>query len=70
VLLNAAIDVRLNGPDARKGHLDPLTAKALDYTAFDGGFELRLKLDEKLREKWHFTPRFDESLSLTVGRRP
>ena len=69
-LLNAAIDIRLHGSDARRGHLDPLAGNALDYTDFDGGFELRFKLDEKLREKWHFSPRFDESLFLTVGRRP
>ncbi len=69
-LLNAAVDIRLHGSDTRKDHVDPLAGKALDYTDFDGGFELRVKLDEKLRQKWHFAPRFDESLFLTVGRRP
>lgn len=69
-LLDAAIDIRLKGADARKDHLDPLVGKPLEYTEFDGGFELRFKLDEKLREKWRFAPRFDESLVLTVGRRP
>jgi hypothetical protein len=69
-LLDAAIDIRLKGADAQKDHLDPLAGKPLEYTEFDGGFELRLKLDEKLREKWHFAPRFDEVLFLRVGRRP
>lgn len=70
-LLRAALDVQLKGPDALKQHPDPLTGQAFEYVEFDGGFELRFKFkpDDKRREKWKFDPHFDESLTLTVGRR-
>ena len=58
-LLATALDVQLRGPDAVKDHPDPIVGGPFDYTAFDGGFELRSK----------FQPTDDKPWMLTVGRR-
>lgn len=68
-LLRAALDVQLHGQDGLQNHPDPLTGKRFDYTAFDGGFELRFAPDGKLPESWKVDPQFEKGLSLTVGRR-
>src|SRR5579871_1613698 len=71
-LLSAAIAVQLDGREALMKHPDPVVGGPFEYTAFEGGFELRskLKLDEKLRTKWKLVDeRAGEPLTLTVGRR-
>src|SRR5205823_2332544 len=40
-LLDAAIDVRLNGREALKDHPDPVAGAPSEYVEFPGGFELR-----------------------------
>jgi hypothetical protein len=39
-LLATAIDMQLNGRDALKNHLDPVTSVPFEMVSFDGGFEL------------------------------
>jgi hypothetical protein len=70
-LLSAALAVQLDGKDALKEHPDPLAGGSFEYVAFKDGFELRSKwkLDEKLRSRWKLGKQFEESLTLTVGRR-
>jgi hypothetical protein len=70
-LLAAALDVQLDGRAALKKHPDPVVGGSFDYVAFEGGFELRSKwkLDEKLRARWKLDKRFDQPVSLTIGRR-
>jgi hypothetical protein len=43
-LLNAAIAVQLEGQQALKSHGDPFGNGPFEYSAFDGGFELKSKL--------------------------
>lgn len=57
-LLEAALDVQLEGRDSLKNHPDPIVGGTFDYVAFEGGFELRSK----------FKPD-DKPFSLTVGIR-
>jgi hypothetical protein len=71
-LLSAALGVQLDGREALMKRPDPVVGGSFEYTAFEGGFELRskLKLDEKLRTKWKLVDeRAAEPLALTVGRR-
>jgi len=58
-LLLAALAVRQDGPDSLKNHPDPAGNGPLEYVAFDGGFELRSKLNG----------RDGKPVVLTVGRR-
>ncbi len=57
-MLKAAIAIRLDGPSAAKNQIDPYDGKPFQFTPFDGGFELRSKLEMK-----------DKPMVLTVGRR-
>src|SRR5262249_12971153 len=57
-LLDAAIDVRLNGRDALKDHPDPVAGAPYEYVEFAGGFELRSAYTQD-----------GKPLTLTVGRR-
>jgi hypothetical protein len=70
-LLSAALAVRLEGRAALKEHPDPVAGGPFEYVGFEGGFELRStwKPDAKLRAKLKLDKRFDEPLTLTVGRR-
>jgi hypothetical protein len=60
-LLAAACAVQLEGRDALKDHLDPVTGGPFEYVALEGGYELRskAKLDEGS----------NKPLALRVGRR-
>jgi len=58
-LFSAALDVQLNGKDALKDHPDPVAGGTFEYSAFEGGFELRSK--HKTQD--------DKPLTLTVGHR-
>jgi hypothetical protein len=58
-LLSAAQDVRVGGRETLKRHPDPSGGAPFQYTAFEGGFELRSKLKQ----------RDDKPVTLTVGRR-
>ncbi len=58
-LLSAAIAVQLAGQDALKNHPDPVAGGPFELAPFQGGFELRSKLN------W---PGY-KSVTLTVGRR-
>jgi len=72
-LLGAALAVRLDGPAVLKDHPDPIVGGPFDYVPLDGGFELRskLKINEKLPDKWRWDEAFNQPLVLTVrsGRR-
>jgi hypothetical protein len=57
-LLATAIDVELNGPEAIRKHLDPVTAVPFEMLVFPGGFELR--------STWTAKPL---PLTLTVGKK-
>jgi hypothetical protein len=57
-LLSAAFAVQLDGPDALNAHADPVAGGPIEYTKFDGGFELRSKFDHQ-----------GHPPVLTVGRR-
>src|SRR5262249_16459870 len=58
-LLAAALDVQLDGPDALKNLPDPVASGPFEWTAFEGGFELRST----------FKPTDGKPWSLIVGRR-
>jgi RNA polymerase sigma factor (sigma-70 family) len=58
-LLAAALAVRLDGRDALKDHTDPVAGGWFEYVAFEGGFELRSKLEGA----------DGKPVALTVGRR-
>jgi hypothetical protein len=58
-LLGAAIAVQIDGRDALKNHPDPVVGGPFEYTAFDGGFELRSKMKQP----------DGKALILTVGKR-
>jgi hypothetical protein len=58
--LSAALAVQLEGRDSLKQHPDPINGEPFEYSAFEGGFELRSKLKGP----------DDKPLTLTVGRRP
>jgi len=57
-LLDAAMDIRLNGREALKDHPDPVTGAPCEYVGFPGGFELRSAYTHDGRP-----------VTLTVGRR-
>ena len=58
-LLSAALAVRQDGPDALNNHPDPVGGGRFEYVPFDGGFELRSRLQG----------RDDKPVTLTIGRR-
>ncbi|HEV3144647.1 MAG TPA: hypothetical protein VGZ47_12230 [Gemmataceae bacterium] len=58
-LLSAALAVQLEGRDALKNHPDPVMGGPFEYSAFEGGFELRSKLKN----------RDDKPVVLTAGVR-
>jgi hypothetical protein len=57
-LWNAALATLIDGPDAAKTHRDPFGDGPFEYTPFEGGFELRSKLQHQ-----------DKPMVLTVGQR-
>lgn len=69
-LLLAAVTVQLNGRDALGAVPDPVLGGPFEYVAFDGGFELRSKLElgEPLRAKLKMLDA-PKPLTLTVGER-
>lgn len=70
-LLEAALAVQLEGRDALKTHTDPVASSPFEYTAFQGGFELRspLLVDDALRTKLKLDERAAKPAVLTVGRK-
>jgi hypothetical protein len=58
-LLVAALAVQVDGPGALKKHPDPLVGGPFAYVAFEGGFELRSRVER----------RDGKRVTLTVGRR-
>jgi len=63
-LLNAAIAVQLEGQQALKSHPDPFGNGPFEYSAFDGGFELKSKL--KLQKG---KDNAEIPMSLVIGKR-
>jgi hypothetical protein len=70
-LLAAALDVRLDGRDVLKNHVDPVTGAVFEYVAVDGGFDLSStwKVDDALRTKWKLDDRLTAPITLIVGAR-
>jgi hypothetical protein len=70
-LLSAAFAVQLDGADALKNRLDPLTGGPFDYVPFEGGFELRsnFRPNEGLHSKLKLDERSAQPQTLTVGLR-
>lgn len=69
-LLLAAVAVQLEGRDALRSVPDPVVGGPFEYAAFEGGFELRSKLE--LSEQMHSKLKLNEAakpLTLTVGER-
>jgi hypothetical protein len=58
-LLAAALAIRLDGRDALKRRPDPVIGGPFEYVPFEGGFELRSKLEQQ----------DGKPVALTVGRR-
>jgi hypothetical protein len=69
-LLLAAIAVQLDGRESLKSVPDPVIGGPFEYSAFEGGFELRSKLalSEPMRSRLKL-PESPKPLTLTVGER-
>jgi hypothetical protein len=50
-LLSAALAVQIEGREALKNHADPVVGGPFDYEAFEGGFELRSRWTQGLRNR-------------------